>query len=141
MDPLGRGGMGTVFAAIDTNSDRSVAVKVLAPGVSHDAGFRERFEAEVRSLEQLRHPNIVQLYGYGEQDGHVYYAMEVMSGKSLQDELAAGRRFGWREAVPMIVDLCGALKHAHDHGIIHRDIKPANLLVDAVGTGRRSGNC
>ena len=137
LEPLGRGGMGTVYAAVDTVHQRSVAVKVLAPGVAHDPGFRERFESEVRSLEQLRHPCIVQLFGYGEQDGHVYYAMEIMSGRSLQDELAAGRRFGWREAVPIIVDLCGALKHAHDHGIIHRDIKPANLLVDTAKDGDR----
>lgn len=137
LEPLGRGGMGTVYKAFDTVQQRLVAVKVLAPGVAHDSGFRERFKSEVRSLEQLRHPHIVQLFGYGEQDGHVYYAMEIMSGRSLQDELAAGRRYGWREAVPIIVDLCGALKHAHDHGIIHRDIKPANLLVNTIQEGDR----
>jgi serine/threonine protein kinase len=128
-EPLGRGGMGTVYRALEINKGRPAAVKVLSPVVAHDEGFRERFEAEVRSLETLRHPHIVQLYGYGEQDGHLYYGMELMSGRSLQDELADGQRFTWREALPIIVDLCGALKHAHDHGVIHRDIKPANLLI------------
>ena len=128
-EPLGRGGMGTVYRAANRDTGRQVAVKVLSQGFASDHGFRERFEAEIRSLEQLRHPNIVQLFGYGEQDGTLYYAMELVDGPSLQQELAAGRRFHWREVVTFAISMCGALKHAHDHGIVHRDLKPANLLL------------
>jgi serine/threonine-protein kinase len=73
----------------------------------------------------------VQLYGYGESDGHLYYAMELVEGTSLEQELTAGRRYGWREATQIGIDIARALKHAHDHGVIHRDLKPGNLLVDA----------
>ena len=128
-EPLGRGGMGTVYAGRNRDTGKQVAVKVLAPGFASDHGFRERFEAEIRSLEQLRHPNIVQLYGYGEEDGSLYFAMELVDGPSLQQELAENRRFNWREVVRIAIEICSALKHAHDHGIVHRDLKPANLLL------------
>ena len=126
---LGRGGMGTVYHGFDREHDREVAVKVLAPAFAIEEGFRTRFESEIQSLKKLRHPNIVALYGYGEQDGHLFYAMELVKGGSLHDELAAGRRFDWREVIRISKSICGALRHAHHHGVIHRDIKPANLLL------------
>jgi serine/threonine-protein kinase len=69
------------------------------------------------------------MYGYGEQDGYLYYAMELVKGHSVEEELQLGRRFSWREVVHYSVALCKALRHAHDHGVIHRDLKPANLLL------------
>jgi serine/threonine protein kinase len=125
---VGRGGMGTVYAALNQQTDQVAAVKVLSPTLASDPNFRERFSAEIESLKKLRHPNIVQLYGYGEQDGQLYYAMELIEGSSLQEELRRRRRFTWREVTQIAIDVCAALKHAHDHGIIHRDLKPANLL-------------
>lgn len=127
--PLGKGGMGSVYEAVDTNTGQRVAVKVLSPHLAMAEGFRERFEAEIDSLKTLRHDGIVRLYGYGEQDGALFYSMEVVDGVSLEDELKAGRRFTWREVTSIAIQLCLALKHAHDHGIIHRDIKPANILL------------
>ncbi|MEX0586817.1 MAG: serine/threonine-protein kinase [Pirellulales bacterium] len=135
---LGRGGMGAVYAAHDASSDRRVAVKVLVPQMAADAGFRLRFEAEIESLKKLLHPGIVRLYGYGRQDGTLYYAMELVDGTSLEDELRAGRRFDWRETADLAVQICRALRHAHDNGIIHRDIKPANLLLGRNGDVRLS---
>jgi serine/threonine-protein kinase len=130
---LGRGGMGTVFEGLDPQTGQRVAVKVLSPNLAQEEGFRDRFELEIESLKKLRHPGIVRLYGYGEQDGHLFYSMELVDGTNLEDELRAGRRFDWREVTRLSVELCRALKHAHDHGVIHRDLKPANLLLTPDG--------
>ena len=126
--PLGSGGMGTVFLGIDETTGERAAVKVLSPALGADANFRERFGTEIETLKKLTHPNIVQLLGFGEQDGQLFYAMEMVDGLSLQQELQAGRRFEWREVARIGVQICQALKHAHDRGVIHRDLKPANLL-------------
>lgn len=129
---LGRGGMGTVYAAVNVHDEQPAAVKVLAAALSHDEGFRVRFDAEVESLRKLRHPHIVRLYGFGEQDELLFYGMELVEGRSLEEELAAGRRFDWSEVTRITLQTCRALKHAHDRGIIHRDIKPANLMLTAA---------
>lgn len=125
---LGRGGMGTVYAGVD-DAGRRVAVKVLAPALAAEPGFRQRFDAEIESLKKLTHPGIVRLFGFGEHDDYIFYAMEFVDGPSLEDELRAGRRFDWRETAELATQIARALRHAHDHGIIHRDIKPANLLL------------
>jgi serine/threonine-protein kinase len=127
--PLGKGGMGSVYAATDPQTGQRVAIKALTPHLAAAEGFRERFEAEIESLKTLRHEGIVRLYGYGEQDGVLFYSMELVDGISLEDELKAGRRFNWREVTHIAIQLSLALKHAHDHGIVHRDIKPANILL------------
>lgn len=130
---LGQGGMGTVYDGVDSETGEAAAIKVLAPGLATEEGFRARFEAEIESLKKLRHPNIVRLYGYGEEAGTLFYAMERVDGTSLEDELRRGRRFEWREVTQISIKLCRALKHAHDHGVIHRDLKPANLLLTPEG--------
>jgi serine/threonine-protein kinase len=135
---LGQGGMGSVYQGVDESSGDLAAIKVLSPHLAGEEGFRVRFEAEIESLKKLRHPNIVRLYGYGEQDEYLFYAMELVEGTSLEEELRAGRRFHWREVTQLAIKLCKALKHAHDHGIIHRDIKPANLLLSTTGEIRLS---
>lgn len=121
--------MGTVYAAIHIETGEAAAVKVLSPALAQEEGFRERFESEIESLKKLHHPNIVRLFGYGEQDGHHFYGMELVAGRSLEEELLAGRKFDWREVTDLTIQVCRALKHAHDRGVIHRDIKPANLLL------------
>lgn len=130
---LGQGGMGAVYEGVDTETGEPAAVKILAPNLALEEGFRVRFEAEIDSLKKLRHPNIVRLFGYGEQANTLFYAMELVEGTSLEDELRAGRRFEWREVTSIAIKLCKALKHAHDHGVIHRDLKPANLLLTPDG--------
>jgi serine/threonine-protein kinase len=127
---LGRGGMGAVYVGVHEETGEQAAVKVLSGHLADDAAFRDRFQQEVESLKRLLHPNIVQLVGYGEEDGHLFYAMELVEGRNLQDELLSGRRFTWREAARIGVEVATALKHAHDRGIIHRDLKPANLMLD-----------
>jgi serine/threonine-protein kinase len=131
---LGKGGMGSVYAATDQKTGERVAIKALAPHLATAEGFRERFEAEIESLKTLRHEGIVRLFGYGEQDGVLFYSMELINGPSLEDEMRAGRRFHWREVTTIAIQLALALKHAHDHGIVHRDIKPANILLASAKT-------
>ena len=127
---VGRGGMGTVYAATHKLTEEKAAIKVLAPALAADDTFRERFIAEIESLKTLSHPHIVKLHGFGEADGHLFYAMELVDGRNLEQELSDGRRFNWREVVQIGINVSRALKHAHDHGIIHRDLKPANLLFN-----------
>jgi len=127
---LGKGGMGSVYEGVDVKTGQRVAVKALAPQLAAAEGFRERFEAEIESLKKLQHEGIVRLYGYGEDDGMLFYSMELVDGPSLEQELCDGRRFDWRETLDIAIQVCKALKHAHDHGVVHRDIKPANLLLD-----------
>src|SRR5262245_28881140 len=127
---LGRGGMGAVYIGLNEATGQRAAVKLLANYLAEDATFRERFKQEIETLKRLLHPNIVQLFGFGEEDGHLYYVMELVTGRSLYDELNAGRRFAWREVARIGIAIAQALKHAHDRGVIHRDLKPANLLID-----------
>ena len=126
---IGRGGMGTVYQGTNVENGQPAAIKVLSARLAVEEGFRERFETEIETLKKLKHPNIVRLYGFGEQADHLYYVMELVEGTNLEDELQAGRRFTWREATQLGIKLARALKHAHDHGVIHRDLKPANLLL------------
>ena len=125
---LGRGGMGSVYEATDPTGQR-VAVKVLAAHLADDVGLRKRFDAEIETLKSLRHPAIVQLLAFGEEDDQPYFAMELVPGQSLDHLLRSGRRFTWRETVSVALAVTRALKVAHDHGVVHRDLKPANLLV------------
>ena len=135
---LGRGGMGAVYSGVDVETDEPAAIKVLSASLAQEKGFRQRFEAEIDTLRKLRHPNIVRLFGFGEHDGRLFYAMELVDGESLEQELQRGRLFDWREVARIGIDTCQALRHAHDRGIIHRDIKPANLLLASDGRVRLS---
>ncbi|NOZ41513.1 MAG: serine/threonine protein kinase [Planctomycetes bacterium] len=132
---IGKGGMGAVYEAVcdgtGPNPGERVAIKALSPQLAMAEGFRERFEAEIESLKILEHAGIVRLYGYGEQDGMLFYSMEIVDGPSLEEELHDGRRFDWRETLQIGIQICRALKHAHDHGVVHRDIKPANIMLAA----------
>ena len=130
---IGKGGMGSVYEAVDEKSGQRVAVKALAPQLAMAEGFRERFEAEIESLKKLQHEGIVRLLGFGETDGILFYSMELVDGPSLEQEINNGRRFDWNETLSIAIQICRALKHAHDHGVVHRDIKPANLLLTPAG--------
>lgn len=126
---LGQGGMGEVFAATDTTTGRRVAVKTLAAHLGGNPALRQRFVSEINALKALRHPGIVELLAFGEDEGRPYFAMELVEGRSLEQTLRDGRRYSWRETVALALEVARALKFAHDHGIVHRDLKPANLLL------------
>ena len=135
---LGRGGMGTVYEGVNVDTDEPAAVKVLARELGQEEDFRHRFASEIETLRRLKNPNIVRLFGFGEQDGQLFYAMELVDGVSLEEEIRRGRRFQWREVARIGIETCGALRHAHDRGVIHRDIKPANILLASDGSTKLS---
>src|SRR5262245_49017345 len=108
---IGRGGMGAVYVGLHRETGERAAVKVLSGHLADDEFFRERFKQEIETLKRLLHPNIVQLFGFGEDEGYLYYVMELVSGRNLQDELTTGRRFNWREVARIGIAVAQALKH------------------------------
>ena len=122
---LGQGGMAVVYLAHDEELHRRVAVKVLADHLTGDDNFRARFLQESKLASRLSHPNVVQVYDAGETDGSPYIVMEYVPGKTV----AQRGKLSPAEAVPLALQACAGLQHAHNAGLVHRDVKPANLLV------------
>ena len=132
-DVLGRGGMAVVYLARDDELERPVAIKVLAGHLADDPVFRDRFVREARLAAGLSHPNIVQIYDAGEDDGNPYIVMEYVEGRSLADELDLEARLDPARVLDVGVQVCAGLEHAHATGLVHRDIKPGNLLLGDGG--------
>ena len=130
---LGRGGMATVHLARDAELDRPVAVKVLAGHLSGDEDLRERFVREARMAAGLSHPNVVQVFDAGEEDGRLYIVMEYVPGVTLADELGRAGKLDPAAAVELALQACAGLQHAHESGLVHRDVKPGNLIVREDG--------
>lgn len=134
---LGTGGMGTVYLAVHEETGRRAAVKVLPASLAREEGFLARFEREIAALRQIENPNVVKIYDSGsvsEDDAPAYYyAMEYVDGETLLMLLRRERRLPWPLVIDFGVQICQALKAAHDAGIIHRDLKPSNLLVSRDG--------
>ena len=126
---LGRGGMATVYRAIDPSFEREVAVKVLPQAFLHDPQFRARFEREAKVIAALEHAAIVPVYDFGEDAGMPFIVMRMMSGGSLADKLKSNK-YELEEAAQVIIRVASALDAAHQKGIIHRDLKPGNILFD-----------
>jgi eukaryotic-like serine/threonine-protein kinase len=131
---LGRGGMASVYLARDAELERPVAVKVLAEHLADQPDFRDRFLREARLAAQLSHPNVVQVFDVGEEDGKPFIVMECVEGSTLADELKERGRLEPEEVVDLALQICGGLEHAHTTRLVHRDIKPQNLLLRPDGT-------
>lgn len=131
---VGRGGMGVVYRAHQRSLGRDVAIKVLRPGDLVFGEAMRRFRGEARSLARLRHRHIVSVHDLGEsQDGTLWFAMDLIDGGTLAEELARSRRFAPSRAVRTLRQVAAAVVHAHSHGIVHRDLKPQNVLLDGAG--------
>nr|WP_243742504.1 Stk1 family PASTA domain-containing Ser/Thr kinase [Actinorugispora endophytica] len=127
------GGMATVFVAHDLRLDRRVALKVMHPSLARDPEFVQRFINEAHAVAKLSHPNVVQVYDQGSDQGHVYLAMEYVPGRTLRELLKERTRFGPAEALQAMVPVLAGLGAAHQAGMVHRDIKPENVLITQDG--------
>jgi serine/threonine-protein kinase len=125
---LGRGGMATVYLALDFKHDRLVALKVLHPELARALG-PDRFVREIRFAAQLNHPHILPLHDSGEADGFLYYIMPYVEGESLRAHLESQKQLPVDDALAITQQVADALTYAHGHGVVHRDIKPENILL------------
>lgn len=130
---IGEGGMANVYLANDNILERKVAIKVLRGDLSNDEKFIRRFKREALSVSNLSHPNIVEVYDVGEEDGNYYIVMEYIEGKTLKQLLQKRGALTLPEVIDIMSQLTDGLSHAHEAYIIHRDIKPQNIMIEDNG--------
>ena len=134
IEPIGRGGMASVFKAYEASLDRYIALKVLPPEFMHDPTFAERFTREAQTVARLEHPQIIPIYAYGidTATGTPWMAMRLIAGGSLSQRIKRGR-VAPAESARILKEVADALDYAHGAGVIHRDVKPQNVLLDESG--------
>jgi serine/threonine protein kinase len=131
-EPIGNGGMATVYRATDLTTGRVVALKVLSPFIAREARFKARFEREIALQRELEHPHIVPILDAGKIDGYHFIVMPFFGTGTLHDRIRKGS-LSVRQASRVMDEISAALTHAHSHGIVHRDVKPSNILMDEQG--------
>lgn len=134
LELIGKGGMADVYLALDTLLDREVAIKLLKSEMNGDSTSIERFKREAEAIAKLAHPNIVDIYDVGEDNGNYYIVMEYVKGATLKNLIKKRGAIEPKEAVFLMKQLCSAIKAAHDKGVIHRDIKSQNIIIKDDGT-------
>lgn len=132
-EALGGGGMALVYRGYDRLLHRSVTIKILREQFASDKDFVARFQEEARAVARLSHPNVVSIYDVGQEEGLHYLIMEYVEGHSLKDIIAQRAPLPILEAIDIALQICDALEHAHENGVIHRDIKPHNILITKHG--------
>ena len=130
---IGEGGMANVYLGYDTILDRNVAIKVLRGDLSSDEKFVRRFQREALSASSLSHPNIVEVYDVGEDNGLYYIVMEYIDGKTLKQLLKKRGSLTLSEAIDIMLQITDGMAHAHDSYIVHRDLKPQNIMIKDDG--------
>ena len=134
LQKIGSGGMGAVYVALQKEMNRNVAVKILHPKLANRKDLVSRFRREARAMSQLTHPNTVRVFLYGElEDGSLYIVMEYLQGRNLNQTVRHEGAFAMERALPILIQVCGALEEAHRAGIIHRDLKPENIFLAQQG--------
>ncbi len=137
LEPIGKGGMAEIYKARHIRLDRPVAVKILPARLAEEGDFRERFEREARAVALLKHPNIVQVYDFGDCDGLYYMAMEYIPGRDLAYRMNQLKKLPLAQVWWVASDLASALDYAHARGIVHRDVKPSNVLLEPIAKSER----
>jgi hypothetical protein len=134
LELIARGGMGEVYKARHPNLNRTVAIKLLSAYFKDDPGFNKRFAREAKTMAQLRHPNIITIHDFGDQEGLPFIVMEYLTGETLSQILERQGCLVLNEGLPLLQDLASALDYAHQQGVIHRDIKPSNVIIEPITT-------
>jgi len=131
---IGTGGMGSVYKAEQPDMNRMVAVKILHAKLKNRRDLVSRFRREARAMSHLTHPNTVKVFMYGElETGELYIVMEYLDGRNLNQIVRRQGPLPLERAIPVLVQVCGALQEAHDKGIVHRDLKPENIFLTTSG--------
>lgn len=130
---IGRGGMGTVYKAVDEALDKTVALKVISPHLAEDDTFLKRFRAEAKALARLDAPGIVRVLTLRETERGVFIVMEYVEGETLSTLVRRHAPIDWDRALPLFREILQAIHHAHASGVLHRDLKPSNILVTEDG--------
>lgn len=130
VQPLGMGGMATVYKAFDSQTERHVAIKILPEYYAQYPEFKIRFEREAKSIAQLEHLHILPIFAYGEEDNITYIVMRYLDGGTLTKYIRKQGQLPLDEAHRILTQIAGALDYAHERGVIHRDVKPTNILID-----------
>ena len=134
IEEVGSGGMSVVYKAKCHVLNRFVAIKVLKPEFSDDKSFVGKFRAEAQSAAGLSHPNIVNVFDVGEENGFYYIVMELVEGITLKEYIQQNGRLPYQTALDFIMQIAAGIEVAHEHHTIHRDIKPQNIIVSKNGT-------
>ena len=136
LDLIGKGGMSAVYKAKDIKLNKWLAVKVLLPHLMANPISHQRFHVEAQAASSLSHPNLIVTHDFGvTSDGLPYLVMELLDGLSLSDLLKKEKRVSLERAVPIFIQICDALSHAHAKGVLHRDLKPSNVMISPTGGG------
>ena len=130
---IGEGGMANVYLAVDLILNRKVAIKILRGDLANDEKFIRRFQREALAASSLSHPNIVEMYDVGEDNGNYYIVMEYIEGKTLKQLLKKRGHLTVGESVDIMLQITDGMVHAHDSYIIHRDLKPQNIMIQEDG--------
>jgi len=135
VEEVGRGGMSAVYRGVHELMDRTVAIKVLLPQLVSDQISIKRFQQEAQAASHLQHPNVITVYDYGfVASGQPYLVMDFLEGESLSEIIKADKHVPVKRVIPIFMQACEALEHAHQKGVIHRDLKSSNImLIDFEG--------
>jgi serine/threonine protein kinase/Tfp pilus assembly protein PilF len=136
IEDLGKGGMGRVYKALDTEIGERVALKVLKPEIAADDQTIERFRNELKTARQISHKNVCRMYHLGREQGTHYITMEYVSGEDLKSTVMRVGQLSVGKTISIIAQVCAGLAEAHRQGIVHRDLKPQNIMIDKAGNAK-----
>jgi hypothetical protein len=132
---IGRGGMGTIYSGIDQALERQIAIKVIRPELVRNSDLTARFHHEARAAAGIVHRNVVTIHDFGVERQHPFIIMELLAGRTLRTELAAGKPFSPERTLEILDGVCAAIEEAHRRQLLHRDLKPENIFLAETPTG------
>jgi len=136
LDEIGKGGMGVVYKALDSEIKEDVAIKILKPEIAQDKSIIERFRNELKIARKISHKNVCRMYDLNKEEGTYYITMEYVPGEDLKDVIRRDETLSTEKAISIAKQVCEGLVEAHRLGVVHRDLKPQNIMIDAEGEAK-----